>query len=169
MPNEDLSRRHFQKRISSYCDVRIAPVVPVWVLDNVRRYLLGLISFRKKPALAGSRYDWQQIAHDCGIDEALTTTLKKQLRPALDAFMRWLKEPPLEDDSPKGKGPRAALRASAVRKSISSPMSQRHEAGRVETSPSASRLGPKPKPISEIPEPVFEANEEPNSFADVLA
>lgn len=168
MPNEDLSRRHFQKKISSYCDVRIAPVAPVWVLDNVRRYLLGLISFRKKPALAGSRYDWQQIAHDCGIDEALTTTLKKQLRPALDAIMRWLKEPPLEDDSPKGKGPRAALRASAVRKSISSPMSRRHEAGRVETPPSASRPGPKPKPISDRPEPVFEANEEPDSFADAL-
>lgn len=168
MPNEDLSRRHFQKKISSYCDVRIAPVAPAWVLDNVRPYLLGLITFRKKPALAGNRYDWQQIAHDCGIDEALTTTLKKQLRPALDAIMRWLKEPPLEDDSPKGKGPRAALRASAVRKSISSPISQRHEAGRVETSPSASRPGPKPKPISEIPEPVFEANEEPNSFADAL-
>ncbi len=28
MPNEDLSKRHFQKKISTYCDVRIVPVAP---------------------------------------------------------------------------------------------------------------------------------------------
>lgn len=98
MPNEDLSKLHFQKKISTYCDVRIAPVAPDWVVDNLRPYLLALITFRKTPALANNRYDWRQIAHDCGIDEALTKTLKKQLRPALDAIMRWLKEPPVEDD-----------------------------------------------------------------------
>lgn len=103
MPNEDLSKHHFQKKISTYCDVRIAPVAPDWVVDNLHPYLLALITFRKTPALANNRYDWRQIAHDCGIDEALTTTLKKQLRPALDAIMRWLKKPPVEDDAPKGR------------------------------------------------------------------
>lgn len=103
MPNEDLSKRHFQKKISTYCDVRIVPVAPDRVVDNVRAYLLALITFRKTPALANNRYDWRQIAHDCGIDEALTITLKKQLRPALDAIMRWLKEPLVEDDAPKGR------------------------------------------------------------------
>lgn len=57
MPNEDLSKRHFQKKISTYCDVRIVPVAPDRVVDNVRAYLLALITFRKSPALANNRYD----------------------------------------------------------------------------------------------------------------
>nr|CAD6628607.1 hypothetical protein RNT25_04172 [arsenite-oxidising bacterium NT-25] len=44
MPNEELSRRHFQKKISTYCDVRLAPVAPDWIVENIRPYLLGLIS-----------------------------------------------------------------------------------------------------------------------------
>tara|TARA_R110000751_G_scaffold62905_3_gene130241 strand:- start:494 stop:805 length:312 start_codon:yes stop_codon:yes gene_type:complete len=36
MPNEDLSKLHFQKKISTYCDVRIAPVAPDWVVENRR-------------------------------------------------------------------------------------------------------------------------------------
>lgn len=43
MPNEDPSKRHFQKKISTYCDVRIVPVAPNWVVDNVRPYLLALV------------------------------------------------------------------------------------------------------------------------------
>ena len=62
MPNEDLSKLHFQKKISTYCDVRIAPVAPDWVVENIRPYLLGLIAFKKTPALASNRYDWRQIA-----------------------------------------------------------------------------------------------------------
>ncbi|CAD7052482.1 hypothetical protein RHAB21_04453 [Pseudorhizobium halotolerans] len=49
MPNEDLSGRHFQKKISTYCDVRLAPVAPDWILENIWPYLLGLVTFRKTP------------------------------------------------------------------------------------------------------------------------
>lgn len=61
MPNEDLSKHHFQKKILTYCDVRIAPVAPDWVAENIRPYLIGLITFRKTPALANNRYDWRHI------------------------------------------------------------------------------------------------------------
>lgn len=169
MPNEDLSKRHFQKKISTYCDVRIVPVAPDRVVDNVRAYLLALITFRKTPALANNRNDWRQIAHDCGIDEALTITLKKQLRPALDAIMRWLKEPLVEDDAPKGRRLQAARISGATGKFTPSPTSQHHEIEEIESSPSPGRPGPKPRSVSDKPEPLFEANEDPSSFADALA
>ena len=169
MPNEDLSKRHFQKKISTYCDVRIVPVAPNWVVDNVRPYLLALITFRKTPALANNRYDWRQIARDCGIDEALTTALKKQLRPALDAIMRWLKEPPVEADAKKGKRPQARPKARATNKFAPSPMDQHHGVEEVGSSRSTGRPGPKPRPASDKPEPLFEANEDPSSFKDALA
>lgn len=139
MPNEDLSKRQFQKKISAYCDVRIVSVAPDRVVDNVRAYLLALITFRKTPALANNRYDWRQIAHDCGIDEALTITLKKQLRPALDAIMRWLKEPLVEDDAPKSRRLQAAPISGATGKFTPSPTSQHHEIEEIESSPSPGR------------------------------
>ncbi|AYM60613.1 hypothetical protein [Agrobacterium fabrum] len=169
MPNEDLSKRHFQKKISTYCDVRIVPVAPDWVVDNLRAYLLALITFRKTPALANNRYDWRQIAHDCGIDEELTTALKKQLRPALDAIMRWLKEPPVEDDAQKRKRPLAIPKARATSKFAPSTMDQHHGVEEVGSSRSTGRPGPKPRPVSDKPEPLFEANEDPSSFKDALA
>lgn len=169
MPNKDLSRRHFQKKISAYCDVRLAPVAPDWIVENIRPYLLSLITLRKTPPLASNRYDWRQIAHDCGIDEALTTTLKTQLRPALDAIMRWLKEPPVEDDALSGARLRAILNAGGTLKSVPTATTQGHARGGVARSPSASRRGPEPKPISDKPEPLFEAKEDPSSFADALA
>jgi hypothetical protein len=167
-------RRHFQtpfqEKISTYCDVRIVPVAPDWVVDNLRSYRLALITFRRKPALANNRYDWRQIAHDCGIDEALTITLKKQLRPALDAIMRWLKEPPVEDDAPKGRRLQAAPKSGATAKfAPSSPTNQHHEVEELESSPLLGRPDPKPRPVSDKPELLFEANEDPSSFADALA
>lgn len=139
MPNEDLSKLHFQKKISTYCDVLIAPVAPDWVVENIRPYLLSLITFKKTPALASNRYDWRQIAHDCGIDEALTTTSKKQLRPALDAIMRWLKEPPVEDDARKGRRLQAAPKSGATGQFTPSPTHRHHKVEEVKGSPSPNR------------------------------
>ncbi|MBB6181638.1 hypothetical protein HNQ75_003626 [Rhizobium flavum] len=97
-------------------------------------------------------------------------TLKTQLRPALDAIMRWLKEPPVEDDALNGARLRAStLNAGGRRKSVPTATTQGHAGGRVARSPSASRRGPKPNPISDKPEPLYEANEDPSSFADALA
>lgn len=43
------------------------------------------------------------------------------------------------------------------------------EVAEVESSPSPGRPGPKPRPVSHKPDPLFEANEDPSSFADALA
>ena len=49
MPKYDLSSRHFQRKISEFCEVRIAPMFSKRVLESVRPYLVSLIIYRKRP------------------------------------------------------------------------------------------------------------------------
>ncbi len=60
------------------------------MLENVRHYLISLIIYRKQPPILNSRLDWTAIGEACGIEDEMTTELRKQLRPALDAIIRWL-------------------------------------------------------------------------------
>jgi hypothetical protein len=100
MAKHDLSSRHFQRKISEFCEVRIAPISSKRVLENVRPYLISLIIYRKQPPILNSRLDWTAIGEACGIEDEMTTELRKQLRPALDAIIRWLKAPPVANDAP---------------------------------------------------------------------
>ncbi|MFA7416528.1 MAG: hypothetical protein WC048_18820 [Rhizobium sp.] len=98
MPKQDLSSRHFQRKISEFCEVRIAPIAPKRVVENVLPYLISLIIYRKPPPILNGRIDWTTIAHACGIEDELTAELKKQLRLGLDAIIRWLGATPAADD-----------------------------------------------------------------------
>ena len=95
MPKHDLSSRHFQRKISEFCEVRIAPISSKRVLENLRPYLISLIIYRKRPPILNGHLDWTAIGEACGVEDEMTAELRKQLRPALDAIMRWLKALPL--------------------------------------------------------------------------
>ena len=60
--------------------------------------------------------DWTAIGQACGIEGELTAELKKQLRPGLDAIIRWLGAPPVAEDILLAK-PRAKSKNTAPRKS----------------------------------------------------
>lgn len=90
MTKHDLSSRHFQRKISEFCELRIAPIASRRVLENIRPYLASLIIYRKSPPLLNGHIDWTMISQACGIEAELTAELKKQLRPGLDAIIRWL-------------------------------------------------------------------------------
>ena len=94
MTKHDLSSRHFQRKISEFCELRIAPVASRRVFENIRRYLASLIIYRKSPPLLNGHIDWKLIGQACGIEAELTAELKKQVRPGLDAIIRWLGAPP---------------------------------------------------------------------------
>lgn len=85
MTKHDLSSRHFQRKISEFCELRIAPIASRRVLENIRPYLASLIIYRKSPPLLNGHIDWTMISQACGIEAELTAELKKQLRPGLDA------------------------------------------------------------------------------------
>ena len=54
----------------------------------------SLIIYRKSPPLLNGHIDWTAIGKACGLEAEFTAELKKQLRPGLDAIIRWLGTPP---------------------------------------------------------------------------
>ncbi|CDN57570.1 Hypothetical protein RG1141_PA07380 (plasmid) [Neorhizobium galegae bv. officinalis bv. officinalis str. HAMBI 1141] len=57
MPKLDNSSRHFQRKISEFRELRIAPIAPKRVLENIRPYLINLIIYRKPPPILNGRLD----------------------------------------------------------------------------------------------------------------
>ena len=170
MPKQDLSSRHFQQKISKFCDMRIAPVASEAVVTNIRLYLFALINHRKPPPMLNGSVDWTMIGHACGIENELTAELKKQLRPGMDAIKRWLGAESAVDDVPQ---PKCSVRASEVPVSKPAAASSTVKPRRMATDSTSHQLvlasrGPKPKSISPYPEPLFDATENPASFQDAL-
>ncbi|MBP1852737.1 hypothetical protein J2Z17_004196 [Rhizobium halophytocola] len=94
MTKNDLSSHHFQRKISEFCELRIAPIASRRALENIRPYLASLIIYRKSPPLLNGHIDWTTIGQACGIETELTAELQKRFRPGLDAIIRWLGAPP---------------------------------------------------------------------------
>ncbi len=171
MTKHNLSSRHFQRKISEFCELRIAPIASRRVLENIRPYLASLIIYRKSPPLLNGHIDWTMISQACGIEAELTPELKKQLRPGLDAIIRWLGAPPAAEERrpPKptvGSGKMAPARKAASARSARQP--QRSETDGTFVGSASTSSGPAPKPISPFPEALFEATEDPASFQDAL-
>lgn len=171
MTKLDLSSRHFQRKISEFCELRIAPVASRRVFENIRPYLASLIIYRKSPPLLNGHIDWKMIGQACGIEADLTAELKKQLRPGLDTIIRWLGAPPATEERRPPKPAVSTRKMTPAKKAASArPARQQQRAtigGAFVRSASTSR-GPAPKPISPFPEALFEATEDPASFQDAL-
>lgn len=169
MAKHDRSSHHFQQKISDFCEVRIAPVASKRVLESIRPYLIGLVIHRRPPPIVNGRMDWTAIGQACGIDGEMTAELKKQLRPGLDAIIRWLGAPPVAEDILSTKS-RAKSKKAAPPTSETMTRSRPQEILSDKTPAQSSSMprGPQPKPISPFPEPLFEATDNPASFHDAL-
>jgi hypothetical protein len=172
MTKHNLLSHHFQRKISEFCELRIAPIASRRVLENIRPYLASLIIYRKSPPLLNGHIDWTTIGQACGIEADLTAELKKQLRPGLDAIIRWLGAPPADKERLRARptvrsGKMAPAKNAASERSARQPQRARTD-GTFVLCASTSR-GPSPKPISPFPEALFEATEDPASFQDALA
>lgn len=171
MPKHDLSSRHFQRKISEFCTVRIAPISSKRVLENIHPYLISLIIYRKRPPILNGHLDWTAIGEACDIQDDMTAELRKQLRPALDAIIRWLKAPPVADDVSLAKQSTRTGKAEAVKKTAATSETrkpQRAAADVVFARNTSAQRGPAPKQISAFPDPLFEATDDPASFQDAL-
>lgn len=169
MTKHDLSTHHFQRKISDFCEVRIAPIASQRVLESIRPYLVGLVVHRRPPPIVSGRMDWTAIGEACGIENQMTADLKKALRPGLDAIIRWLGEPPAADDIQSTKT-RTKSRNTVRRKVETATRSRSRQILSDKTPATSSSVprGPQPKPISPFPEPLFEATDDPASFNDAL-
>jgi len=171
MPKQDFSSRHFQQKISKFCEVRIAPVASKRALENIKPYLISLIIYRKSPPLLNGRIDWTAIVDACGIGDELTADLKKQFRIALDAIIRWLGAPLVaEDTTLSGRSTRsnAPQQRGSMISSPSTRKPQRIGDDALNAQPRSAPRGPKPRHTQPFPDPLFEASEDPAGFLDAL-
>jgi len=101
----------------------------------------------------------------------LTLELKKQLRPGLDAFIRWLGAAAAAEERRPPKPTAHQVKKASATKAAFPPTTKKPQRattdGAFGRSGSTPR-GPAPKPISPFPEPLFEATEDPASFREAL-
>ena len=171
MSKRDLSSHHFQRKISEFCEVRIAPVASKPALENIRTFFISLVIHRKLPPMLNGRLDWTTITHACGIRDQLTADLKRPLRVGLEAIIRWLGAPPVaEDIRPPNRSPQSHAsdqhRSATTARSTRKPRRIDDDDTRPQSA-SAPR-GPEPKPIQPFPYALFEASEDPAGFQDAL-
>ncbi|WCK74398.1 hypothetical protein [Agrobacterium tumefaciens] len=88
MAKHILSSHHVQRKISDFCEVRVAPIASKRMLQSIKTFLVGLVIHRHPPPIVNGRMDWTAIGQSSGIENHLTTELKKALRPGLDAINR---------------------------------------------------------------------------------
>ncbi|WP_075042273.1 hypothetical protein [Brucella intermedia] len=167
MRNQTDSTLHFQRKISEFCDIRITPLVSKRALDNIKPYLASLIIYRKHPPMRATGVDWQSITDACGLEYEMTATLKKALRPGLEAIKRWIdKERSKADDlpSPTGVTEKApsASRMSTARPGKSAPPRQTPARAK------KAKTGVAPKPVEEFPKPLFDWTDDPAEFQHAL-
>ena len=141
------------------------------VLENVRPYLISLIIYRKSPPIVNGRIDWTTVGQACGIEDELTAELKRQLRPGIDAIIRWLTAPAVADEARPAKPTARTGKAEPVRKAASTSATRKPQRAAADgsfTQSASTPRGPAPKPISPFPEPLFDATDDPASFQDAL-
>ena len=66
MVKYDLSSHHFQRKISDFCQGRIAPTASKRVLESIRPYLIGLVIHRRPTPIVSGRMDWTAIGEAAG-------------------------------------------------------------------------------------------------------
>lgn len=167
MKTQSASSVHFQRKISDYCNLRIAPLVSRRSLENIKPYLASLIIYRKAPPTRSGRIDWTSLGAACGLDQELTGKLKDQIKPALEAIERWIEhERSSDDDRPRPDyedtdEARLSSSARSKPKALSNVPPETLSAMRA-------KPGVQPKPVEEFPQPLFAAIENPADFAAAL-
>ncbi|WP_261335810.1 hypothetical protein [Rhizobium leguminosarum] len=90
MTKQDPSSRHFQRKISEFCEVRIAPIAPKRVLEKIRPYLMSLIIYRKPPPILNGRIDWMTIGQACGIEDPFDGRVEEGAAMPSQIALAWL-------------------------------------------------------------------------------
>lgn len=80
----------FQRKISDFCTLRLAPLLQQRTFENVRAYMIGLVQFRSHPPTRAGKIDWQGIALACDMESELTAEVKRAVQPGFDAIARYL-------------------------------------------------------------------------------
>lgn len=156
----DQSAVVFRRKIASFCEMKLAPLTNSEQLQALSEYMVRLVDDKMPPPMSGRHVDWSEVSVVCGLGHT-SEKLRRVAHYGFDAIVRWLSQSSPQTAKPasikkKRRQPNRAGKA-GVRKP-----DKAIDPGR------KSRPGPKPKPIEEFPEPLFEGYEEPVSFQAAL-
>ncbi len=156
----DQSAIVFRRKISSFCEMKLAPLTNAKQFRALSAFTIGLIDNRMPPPMLGRHVNWEEISLACGFEQT-SVEFRRVAQYGFDAISRWLTEPGSRRRTPLATGKSTKTRSRAI--SLSSRRT-------LTTAKASHRLkpGPKPKRIEEFPEPLFETYEEPVSFQAAL-
>lgn len=157
----DQSAVVFRRKIASFCEMKLAPLTNSEQLKALSEYMVRLVDDKMPPPMSGRHVDWSEVSVICGLGRT-SDKLRRVAQYGFDAIVRWLSQSSPQTAkrtiiSNKRKPQNGAVRA-GVRKVDRKAVDPNRK----------SRPGPKPKPIEEFPEPLFESYEEPVSFQAAL-
>jgi hypothetical protein len=90
MPRLSPSAPIFLRKIESFCDVRLAPVLAKEDYENLRSYMLDLVVRQALPPLHGGRPNWKEIGSTCLLTGEGLKVARREGRHAFEAIMRWV-------------------------------------------------------------------------------
>ncbi len=116
MPRLSPSAPIFHRKIETFCDVRLAPILPKADYENLRSYMLDLVVRQALPPLHGGRPNWKEIGSTCLLTGEGLKAARREGRHAFEAIMRWV------NAATKAKEPPAPAPTPVVAKSIIRPV-----------------------------------------------
>lgn len=156
----DQSAIVFRRKISSFCDMKLAPLTDARQVRAISEYMIGLIDDQMPPPMFGRHVNWEEISLACGLEQ-ISAELRRVGQYGFDPISRWLAE-----TGRSHKRPSAARKGAETRSRVKGLSSK--QASDAAKPGYRSKPGPKPKPIEEFPEPLFETYDEPVSFQAAL-
>lgn len=156
------SSETFQRKIASFCEIRLSPLLQPRSIENLTSYLLGLIGHYAYPPMKSGKLDWQEIALACDLTNELTADVKRTAQHGFDAISRWL----AANKATVATGARLAEKRNPAQR-----LTRNRQAAAKPSAPAtkhSAKSGPKPVPIEEFPNPLFDRWEEPVSFQAAL-
>lgn len=162
-------RRLTPRMITDFCRLRIGPLLPPIEADRLRQYLLNLLAARELPPRPGHRPDWQQVAEATGIEVGRLVAIEDAIAPVLDALRRDLARRPRVVREKVGRATPAATSKARTKRRPKLAIVPASPSSSVNCPPTTRKPpGPRPKPIVAHPEPLFEAWQDPETFAAAL-
>jgi hypothetical protein len=181
------------RMISDFCRVRLTPLIPPLETERLRNYLVGLIQSREQPPRNGKAYALAEMAIAAGTPSITLDPVASQLRHALDAIVRVLKDlppPPTPhpreqrrrrrpSDRPSKKRPKDQANTATARPNRTRAPSSSTSIPDVEYLESQSETTIEPghalpkrgrprRPVVRFPQPLWSALEEPSTFREAL-
>jgi len=148
--------RSFQRKITGFCEIRLATLVSPAELKRLTAYMLALVNDQALPPMKGKTVDWAEVAAACRLSAKPSTKLMRVGQHGFDAIIRWV--------NTNTATPRDRTSSS----SASARISKARAAGSSRPAKKNSKPGAKPKPIEEFPVALFDKYTEPVSFQAAL-